>query len=171
MNKTELLFSENGAAVSIRFKNGKESLEFESKEEAIFAIHDCFEKGKITKDEVKTFIKQITLSKLPDRDRRMPLLPLLLLSAALSAIIEVERDEEDQKITDPHVGLCDCGHNRPHAYIYNGNEPVTPPFQFRSDGLYFVKNLLDAERITEGDAASLNTMIDLLPLPESSTLN
>lgn len=177
MNKTKLVFSESGTTVSILFGNGKESLEFESKEEAIFAIHDCFKKGKITPDEVENFVKEITLSKkLPDRDSKLlSLLPLLLLSATLSALIKSEEFEKtmhpQEKIADPRADICNCGDYGPHGYIYDGEKKVTPPFQFKSEGFYFVDKLLEQEAITEGDAAGLNTVIHLMKLPENPSLN
>jgi hypothetical protein len=176
--KATLNFSGNGRTVSIRFKNGSESLEFESKEEAIFAITECAKIGKITKEEARDFLKEITLAEnLPDHDRTISLLPLLFLSALLSSGIDEDREEETQdreyKITDPYIQMCTCNKKkRPHAYIHNGNgDIISPLFQFRSDGLDFVSRLLETDRITEGDSAGLNTQIHLLTLPESPILN
>jgi hypothetical protein len=47
----ELIFNPNKDSVYIRFSNGKESIIYSSLSEVIPAIHDCYLKQKITKEE------------------------------------------------------------------------------------------------------------------------
>lgn len=168
MKQAKLIFSMDRRTVHIEFANGKESLDFESKEEAIHGINECQARGKITKEEAKQFLKEISLAdNLPNHNKTISLLPLMLLSALFNSIME-----EPEKVVDPYVELCDCGDKRPHAYVYNGNgKQISPLFQFKSDGLVIVEHLLRSERIDEGDSARLNTLINLLKLPEDSILN
>ena len=167
MKAATLVFSDSGKTVHIKFANDKESFEFESKEEALFAICDCFNKEKITATEKDAFVKEIILSEtLPDHRIKISLVPLILLAAFLGAM------DTEEKIIDPDVRICECGAKMSHAHIYNGDgEKIGPPFHFKMDGMVYVESLLKEERITESDSAKLNTLITFLQLPESSMLN
>jgi hypothetical protein len=166
---SQLIFSDRGDSVFIKFANGSESLDFESKEEAIHAVSHCQILGKITKDEARQFLKEISLAEnMPNHNKVLSLFPLIILSLLLNSRIEQEQEE----IFEPYVEICDCGHKTAHAYIYNGNKKVIgPTFQFKSEGFDIVQNLLTSGYIDEGDSARLNTLIDLLKLPESPILN
>lgn len=166
---SQLIFSDEGNSAFIKFANGSESLDFESKEEAILAINHCQMLGKITKDEASQFLKEISLAEnMPNHNKALSLFPSIILSFLLRSGIE----QEQKEIFEPYVEICDCGHKIAHAYIYNGNKKVIgPPFQFKSEGFDIVQNLLTSGYIDEGDSARLNTSIDLLKLPESSILS
>ncbi len=107
---------------------------------------------------------------MPNHNKVLSLFPLIILSLLLNSRIEQEQEKEE--IFEPYVEICDCGHKTPHAYIYNGNKKVIGPnFQFKSEGFDIVENLFTSGYIDEGDTSRLNTLIDLLKLPESPILN
>ncbi|HWC57548.1 MAG TPA: hypothetical protein VG621_01150 [Candidatus Paceibacterota bacterium] len=167
MEGNQLVFSENGKTASIKFKTGFESLDFDTKEEALGAIRDCYAKGKISKEEQDVFIEQIVLAK------DMPSVPAGFSSftrALNSALFGDNLHEE--KIENPYTEMCNCDIKTPHAYIYNGNgEIVSLPFRFKSEGLVYVTYLQRRGCLSEKDTASLHALIDLLPLPEDPSLN
>ncbi len=171
-NGAKLVFTDGGKSVYIQFSNGSESLSLESKVEALAAIEDCLRLGKLTKADADKLQKEIVLAeKLQNND------PKVLAGFAISlmlfdALFADDLDEEDPLITDPYVALCDCGNKIPHAYVYNGDgTKIGMPFKFKNEGLLFVEHLFSTERITEGDRAELNTVIELLPIPDDPCLN
>lgn len=171
-NGAKLIFLDEGKSVYIQFSNGSESVSYDSKAEAIAAIRDCVGMGKITKSDANKLEKEIVLAEnLQDNDPRM-LAGLAIPLMLLAALFAEEFEEEEPLILDPYVDLCKCGEKIPHAYIYNGDgKKISPPFRFKHEGLAFVERLLKTERITDGDSSGLNTMIDMLPLPEHPGLN
>lgn len=167
--KSKLVFSASGTSVCIQFTNGSESFDFDTKEDALYAVRDCATLGKITKEEEKIFIKEILLApNLQNRKKELPLFPLLLLALLFE---QEENDNGEFHIKHPSVNMCPCGKKRPHAYIYDGEVKVSLPFSFKSEGFALVKGLFEMKKITEADQISLRTLIDLLPIPESPTLN
>lgn len=171
-NGAKLIFLNGGKSVYIQFSNGSESVSFDSKAEAIAAIRDCVGLGKITKTDATKMEKAIVLAEnLIDNDPMM-LAGLAIPLMLLAALFADEPEEKEPSIIDPYVALCKCGEKIPHAYIYNGDgKKISPPFRFKYEGLTFVERLLKTERISEGDSAGLNTMIDLLSIPEHPGLN
>ena len=161
--QNKLVFSSDGKSVHIEFKNGKESLEFYSKEEALIAIRDCYNINKITESEKSLFIKDIVLSDLPED---------VVSFAIAMVLISLFEGAAAIAITDPYVEICTCGVKIPHAYIHNGDgTKIGPPFRFKNEGYGFVKKIQLSGAISQGDVARLNTLIDVLPLPEDPSLN
>lgn len=115
MNKAKLVFSKNGTSVHVGFSNGKESLEFETKEEALAAINDCYRHNKISKEEMEDLIKAVLLAKnFPEQDAETFIIVI--------ALVSIDKNEDNEMITDPYVEMCHCGKLPPHAYVYDGSD-------------------------------------------------
>lgn len=166
MNKAKLIFSKDGTSVHIEFSNGKESLEFESMEQVLAAINACHTIGKISEKEKEELIKAVLLAKyLPEQDAETFII-------AIALVAKPKQDQPVEMIIDPYAKLCECGNPLVHAYVYDGNhKKIGLPFVVKSEGLMFVQHLLQSKRITEGDEARLNTLIDLLHIPETASMN
>lgn len=166
MKKAKLILSDNGTTAHIEFSNGKVSLELQSREEALAAINDCYRNSKISEEEKEELIKAVLLAKkLPEQDAETFII-------AIALVAKPKQDQPVEMIIDPYAKLCECGNPLAHAYIYDGNdEKVGLPFVVKSEGLMFVEHLLQSKRITEGDAARLNTLIDILRIPETTSMN
>jgi len=171
MKKPKLIFSNDGTSVHIKFLNGKESFDFESKEDALFALQQCLQRKKLTSDDVCRMYKEIILSeKLPECNSEVSFLRFAI-SGTFNNILEIDISQKIE-IEDPIVQMCDCGLKIKHAYIYNGNgDKIGLPFLFKTEGLSFVDHLLKHEHISEADSISLNILISFLPIPENASPN
>ncbi len=167
MNKAKLVFSKNGTSVHIEFSNGKESLEFESREEVLTAIDICRKNNKITEEEKDELVKAVMLEKrLPENGSKAFIIAITIIGK------NDNHKENIRTIDNPSVDLCDCGKAPVHAYVYDDNdEKVGLPFLTKEEGYVLVKHLLDSNRITEGNSARLNTLIDMLHLPDNALMN
>jgi hypothetical protein len=167
MNKAKLIFSKDGTSVHIVFSNGKESLEFESRKQVLSAINACHTISKISEEEKDELVKAVLLEKrLPENGSETFIIAIVIVA-------KNDDDKEDVKTIDnPDVHICNCGELPIHAYVYDdNNEKVGLPFLTKEEGYVLVKHLLDSKRITDGNAARLNTLIDLLHIPETASMN
>lgn len=162
-----LNFNKNRDQVSIIFENGKESIYFETKEEALDALLDCRQKNKITADELNQFAKEVIYSNL-----------ISVLTKTIEFFLDsfknqiVSKNEKEQNF---YPELCNCANKSaaPHAYIYNehGDRVFRSPFFSKMEGYGFCEVLLSNEIINEDEYAHLKTEISLLKIPESNQDN
>jgi len=162
-----LNFSKNRDQVSIIFENGKESIYFDTKEEALDALIDCRLKNKITEDELNEFAKEVIYSNL------ISVITEILKHFFISLGIQII--QKDKKLENLYPELCNCGNKSaaPHAYIYNenGGKAIRSPFFTKMEGYSFCEELLDDKVITEEEYIHLKTEISLLKIPESNQDN
>ena len=65
MGSNKLVFNSRGDSAWVEFANGKETVSWDTKEEALEALNDLFNKDRISEDEVKKFSKEITMKGCP----------------------------------------------------------------------------------------------------------
>lgn len=175
---SKLVFSGDKKSVHIQFTNGSESIIYDTKEDILYAIDDCVEKEKITPAEADAMIKQVATSSMSmNSERRLPL-PLMYLGAILAAALFGKSDtrkknDERKEIKEPYVEMCTCDVKPNHAYIHNGDGSILikAPFNTKNEGYGLVDLILEKGYIADGDASSLRTQIEMLPLLEDTHLN
>ncbi|MFA7285428.1 MAG: hypothetical protein WC011_01080 [Candidatus Paceibacterota bacterium] len=153
----------NKDQVSIVFSNGKESIFFESKEEALNALIDCHQKSKITEQELNAMATEIINSSL----KSVLLEEMKKALDQMTIIVSAKRN----KSNDVFASLCGCrgATGAPHAYIYDeeGNHIAPTPFYSKMQGYAHCEELLQDGIISEKEYISLKSEIDLLKIPES----
>lgn len=158
-NKLE--FADN--SVKIIFNTGGESFYFDSKEEALKAVKDCHEKGKISGKEFNKFVEEISSSDLPSFIEGLAKLTLMIIGTFIGTLIdEAVSSNSSFSITNPRFEFCDCGKMPKHGYFYNDeNEPFSMEISSKEQAYMFINNLEQREVITEGDASSLRVFVEM----------
>ena len=151
-----LIFSEDGKSVHIQFANGKESFDFDTKEEAINAVLDCIKRKKISENEFSLFVEEIMFAE-------------NLESSSSSGVesIEISIDIKIPEIKDPYFKRCDCKSKMPHGHFYNGDGEIILPLaiEYQTQGQYITDLFCESEMIDERTRAHLNTMMEIAKIP------
>ena len=164
----KILFNTQKDAVLLKFNNGSESMYYTDIEEFILAIHNCFLKQKITAEEEYLFIEEILFGK-HNLPRKQGI--ILAVDDILLKVIDLVITNNTPPLENPIFEICDCNMKLTHGYIKSKNGFLSSMFITKAEGFLIVRKLLQSKLITEGEAAQLNTLIDLSCLLEDPSFN
>jgi hypothetical protein len=137
--------------------------------EAISAIHDCYLKQKITKEEEYIFIEKLLFSENNFIDRFS--INIRGDEELLKTINFILENNSIQQLDKPGLILCDCSNKPNHAYLCSKNGFHSYPLISKRDCVLLLRELLEDNLITEKEFNYLNTVVETLPLIESADLN
>ena len=155
--RTQLIFSDDGTSVALHFANGAGSIIFETKEDAIYAVVDCFCKGRIHEDERIAFIVQIQASELPHTNEPCRHTMLVLREIPGTG---------GRMLIDPMFEMCTCSCAIPHGYIKSKNFIVDVFVPSKEEGIDLVGMLHDCGYITREEETKLSEEIRAPGLPQ-----
>ncbi len=152
-----LIASEDGKCVWIQFVNGKESTNYDNKEDAINDILNCFLEKRITEMEFFLFIREILFES-----------ELEAYSVFNLKSIERYAGIERKEIVNPIFKRCNCKKiKQPHGYFYNNDGQKLLPLRFRYqyEAKYMADLLLKSGEIDDETCSSLRVLIEISKIP------
>lgn len=153
----KLAHSEDGKCVWILFVDGNESIDYETKEEAIDDILDYFIGGEISEMEFFLFIREILFESELEYSTELNLKYI----EKYAGIIRL-------KIENPVFKKCNCAKIKElHGYLYNGDGTKLLPliFRYQYEAINITSLLCKSGEIDEETREYLNVLIDLSKLP------
>jgi len=156
--ETHLVFDEVIKTVQIVFGNGKESIAFDTKKEAIQAILDYLKKQKISEDEKENLINEILESEI---------LPPSIGIVSLCVLAQTSNYK------GLHLKACKCNGRAFHVHIHNEDyDCISNAIYTKETGFEISLNFFENEFITENEWAHLNELIRMVKkIPESAQMN
>lgn len=124
---------------------------FYKEEEYLFIEEIIFGKHNLTRKD-----NEITLN---INDKKLLIIILLIIK------------NNSAHLQNPRFTMCDCGHKPDHGHLYSQNGFESMPIISKSEGFSIVQDLLESNMITDGEAAQLNTLIDLSKLLTDPSCN
>lgn len=167
--KNVIEFSKDGKSFAIKFANGKESLDIESKKEGLEVINKLVRNKKISLEEFKEMAQQIIEAKeLPDKakEEKDDFLEGIMGFISLMAIAETLKEIfpfPDEPVKEAYLYICKkC---QKHGAIYGRNFQIGP-FYSKKQANICLEQIKKEESITEAEYAKLEAEIEASPLKE-----
>ncbi|MCA9356374.1 hypothetical protein H6790_00855 [Candidatus Nomurabacteria bacterium] len=167
MGSNKLVFNSRGDSAWVEFANGKETVSWDTKEEALEALNDLFNKDRISEDEVKKFSKEIFL-----KETFPSIFDSVRIIGAIIALSHSSLEPDYKQIANPTFAVCDCGAKPIHGYFHDDdNNKAGMPVMFKNQARDFTNWLLKNGIVSEEGKTSLFVQIDMTELPEHPQVN
>lgn len=160
--KNFLEFSEDGKTCTVKFSNGAESLEIESKHDGIQALADMARQGKITEEEFITMAEQIMDAE------NLPLIGDVMVVGIgfpleiLFELLDLPGCLPDEPIEETCLKVCECG-KRSKIYTPRG---WSSELMSKEHALACLNWLKEDNHVTEEEFSVLKKSIQESSLPE-----
>lgn len=156
--ETRIIFTHDG--VYIRLSNGEGNKKpFTYKEEAIEALYNYADEGKISQKELLFFMREIAVTtnlpwKYEDSEK---------------IIKEFAFVKFPEEIINPYFEICKCDNNITHVHLKNGNgKIITGEIHSKDRGREYIDFFLEIGKIRKEVYTYLIKQLDKLKLPKMS---
>lgn len=156
--KNRLKFAKN--EVQIIFANGTESDFFETKEDALMALCDCFNQKRINQEELQIFTSQILESE--------EIFSLVEIIVKITLGVSQKRKRKVMFLENVRPEICECKNPIPHGRLIDAeNDSVSQDFLTKAEAYFWAELLFEKKQISEKNFENLKVEISLLKIPES----
>lgn len=171
---THLVFLENGTEVKIIFSNKKESIEYESKNDAVAAIFNLSKIGKITDHELMTLTNEVLNSTtLPQGKELSESFRIEMLKKAVSLLKEnfngkipiVVIATETKEPNVAYFQICPTA-GPIHGHIYTKHGCLKDAVTSQYKGLLMIRGLIKEGDISKEEEEKLIKEVTSSPLPK-----